>query len=142
MTTFDMDGNEIKNEHIKTDRKFWSVPVTIVSNVWEEGYHIYEADSAEEALEKYHSEREVPHDIEYCGWVDQEYRYDELTYTDDEIDEIEELSSDLDVIQVVLKAEIQRAKWLAEEEERTKNLHREDYLAEHLKLEEGLNDEY
>jgi hypothetical protein len=113
MTTFDMDGNEIKNEHIETAKKFWSVPVTINSVVWEEGYHIYEADSAEEALEKYHSEKEVPHDIEYCGWIDQEYRYDELTYTDEEIDEIEEMDSNTEQIQYILRQEILRDEAIA-----------------------------
>ena len=111
---YDMNGKIIKNEFIDTDRKFWAVPVTIVSNVWENGYHIYEADSAEEALEKYHSELETPHEIEYTGWVDQEYKYDEIA-TDD-YSEIEELNNGGSDVQAILWAEKRRAEWQAQQE--------------------------
>ena len=101
---YDMNGNIIENEHIETDRKFWAVPVVITSNVWEEGYHIYEADSAEEALEKYASEIEHPHDIEYTGWMDQEYRYDDLM-DEDCWNDIDQLDNNTEQIQYILRQE-------------------------------------
>ena len=104
-----------QREMIDTDRKFWSVPVTIVSTVWEDGYHIYEADSAEEALEMYNSEQETPHEIEYTGWIDQEYKYDELVF--DEVDhQIEELNNGGSDVQAILWAEKRRAEWQAQQE--------------------------
>ena len=107
-----MNGNIIENEHIETDRKFWAVPVVITSNVWEEGYHIYEADSAEEALEKYASEIEHPHDIEYTGWMDQEYRYDDLM-DEDCWDDIDQLDNNTEQIQYILRQEIKREEAIA-----------------------------
>lgn len=115
---YDMDGNLIPEEKIETDRKFWRVPVTINSVIWESGYHIYEADSLEDAVLKYESELENPFDIEYTGWIDQEYRYDEL----DE-DDPEELPSDSAEVQEILQQE-KRIKELnaeqAEKERRSK----------------------
>ena len=96
----------------ETDRKFWSVPVMIVSNVWEDGYHIYEADSAEEALKKYHSQEEEPHEIEYLGHYDQEYRYDELLEDQD----VEQLNNSCSDVQAILWAEERRAEWKAQQE--------------------------
>ena len=111
-----MIGELSMTDKIETDRKFWSVPVTIVSNVWENGYHIYEADSAEEALEMYHSEKETPHEIEYTGWVDQEYKYDELDCNDDDTSEIEELNNGCSDVQAILWSEKRRAEWQAQQE--------------------------
>lgn len=108
-----MNRNIIENEHIETDRKFWKVPVTINSVIWESGYHIYEADSEEEALEKYESELESPIDIEYTGWQDQEYRYDEL---DD--DDPEQLDNNLSDVQNILWQEKRHAEWLAGQEKK------------------------
>ena len=113
---YDMNGNIIENEHIETDRKFWAVPVIITSNVWEEGYHIYEADSAEEALEKYESEIETPHEVEYTGWLDQEYKYDELM-DEDCVDDIDLLNNNTEQIQYILRQEKKNAEWLASREE-------------------------
>ena len=112
---YDMNGNIIENEHIETDRKFWAVPVVITSNVWEEGYHIYEADSAEEALEKYASEIEHPHDIEYTGWMDQEYRYDDLM-DEDCWNDIDQLDNNTEQIQYILRQEKKNTEWLAKQE--------------------------
>ncbi len=70
---------------IETDKKFYMVPVVITSKVWESGYHIYEANSAEEALEMYHNNT-TPMDIEYTGWMDQEYQDDELDTADDVVE--------------------------------------------------------
>ena len=70
---------------IKTDKKYYKVPVTITSVVHEAGYHLYEADSAEEALEMYHNNT-TPMDIEYTGWMDQEYQDDELDTADDVVE--------------------------------------------------------
>jgi hypothetical protein len=113
---YDVDGNVINNEVIETDRKFWSVPVSINSTVWESGYHIYEANSAEEALEMYHSDKELPHEIEYTGWIDQEYRYDEIDCDDgSEIEEIPTVHSD---VQNILILEKSRKKWLEEQAEK------------------------
>lgn len=89
---------------IESDRKFWSVPVVIISTVWENGYHIYEADSAEAALKMYESEKETPHDIEYTGWMDQEYKYDEH----DDLAEVEEMNNGTSIIQYLLKNEKRR----------------------------------
>ena len=105
---YDMNGNIIENEHIETDRKFWKVPVTINSVIWESGYHIYEADSEEEALKMYESDREQPIDIEYTGWQDQEYRYDER---DDGW--IEQLDNNLSDVQNILWQEKRNAEWLS-----------------------------
>ena len=88
------------NEKIKTDRKFWRVYVTINSVVWESGYHIYEADSLEDAVLKYESEREQPFDVEYTGWIDQEYRYDEL-----EEEDPEQLEAEGHEVQEILRRE-------------------------------------
>ena len=112
---YDMNGNIIENEHIETDRKFWAVPVVITSNVWEEGYHIYEADSAEEALEKYASEIEHPNDIEYTGWMDQEYRYDDLM-DEDCWNDIDQLDNNTEQIQYILRQEKKNTEWLAKQE--------------------------
>ena len=112
---YDMNGNIIENEHIETDRKFWAVPVVIVSNVWEEGYHIYEADSAEAALDKYESEIETPHDIEYTGWMDQEYRYDDLM-DEDCWNDIDQLDNNTEQIQYILRQEKKNTEWLAKQE--------------------------
>ena len=95
---YDMNGNIVKNEKIETDRKFWKVYVSINSVVWESGYHIYEADSLEDAVLKYESERELPIDIEYTGWIDQDYKYDEL-----EEEDPEELPSDSIEVQEILR---------------------------------------
>ena len=105
---YDKDGNLIPEAKIETDRKFWSVPVTIISTIWEDGYHIYEANSADDALELYHSEKELPHDIEYCGQQDQEYRYDELNE-----DTPEQLSTNSYEVQEILIQEQKRKEWLA-----------------------------
>ena len=114
-----MNGKIIKREMIDTDRKFWSVPVTIVSTVWEDGYHIYEADSAEEALEMYNSEQETPHEIEYTGWVDQEYRYDEVAFDEGEYEEaVEELNNGCSDVQSILHQEKARKEWLEEQAEK------------------------
>lgn len=80
-----MDGNIISEEKIVSDRKFYGVPVLITSTVWESGIHIYEADSPEEALEKYLSEhsKDTPLDIDYTGWQDQEYQSDALDDSED-----------------------------------------------------------
>ena len=86
---------------IESDRKFWSVPVVITSTVWEHGYHIYEADSAEAALEMYESEKETPHDVEYTGWMDQEFQGDEH----DDLDEVEEMNNGTSMIQYILGRE-------------------------------------
>jgi hypothetical protein len=105
---YDKDGNLIPEAKIETDRKFWSVPVTIISTVWEDGYHIYEANSVDEALELYESEKELPHDIEYCGQQDQEYKYDELNGED-----TEQLDTDSYEVQEILIQEQKRKEWLA-----------------------------
>jgi hypothetical protein len=107
---YDKDGNVIENEYIRTDRKFWMVPVSINSVVWESGYHIYEADSAKEALEMYNSDKETPHEIEYTGWMDQEYKYDEIDCDDGS--EIEELNNSCSDVQAILWAEKRREEWL------------------------------
>tara|TARA_R100000664_G_C2691044_1_gene95139 strand:- start:63 stop:401 length:339 start_codon:yes stop_codon:yes gene_type:complete len=108
-----MIGELLMTEKIfETDRKFWSVPVMIVSNVWEDGYHIYEADSAEEALKMYHDDKEFPHEIEYLGHYDQEYKYDELL----ENEEVEQLNNNCGDVQTILWAEKRRAEWKAEQE--------------------------
>ena len=70
---------------IETDKKFYMVPVIITSMVSEAGYHLYEADSAEEALEMYHNNT-TPMDIEHTGWMDQEYQDDELDTADDVVE--------------------------------------------------------
>jgi hypothetical protein len=108
---YDMKGNIVPNEHIDTDRKFWKVHVTIISTVWESGYHIYEADSLDTALEMYHSEKETPHDIEYTGWIDQDYKYDELDEEDPE-----QLPSDGADVQGILTQQQNRDRWLAAQE--------------------------
>ena len=106
---YDMNGNKIDNKQIETDRKFWSVPVTIVSTVWEEGYHIYEANSEDEALEMYDSEKETPIDIEYCGQIEQEYKYDEA-----DGDMPEQLNNNSYEVQNILLLEQKHKEWLAE----------------------------
>tara|TARA_R100000664_G_C2731305_1_gene121796 strand:+ start:790 stop:1149 length:360 start_codon:yes stop_codon:yes gene_type:complete len=113
---FNEEGKIVENEMIDTDRKFWAVPVTIVSNIWESGYHIYEADSAEEALEMYHNEKEFPHEIEYTGWMDQDYKYDELDCNDGDLSEIEELNNGGGDVQAILWAEQRRAEFQAQQE--------------------------
>jgi hypothetical protein len=105
----DMNGNVIPEEIFKSDRKFYAVEVTINSVVWESGYHIYEADSPEEALAMYESEKELPIDIEYTGHIDQEYRYDELGEDDPEL-----IDNNASEIQWILRRE--------EEERRSKLL--------------------
>jgi len=80
-----MNGNVIPEEIIESDRKFYGVPVTITSTVWESGIHLFEADSPEEALKKY-EDGEMPYDVDYTGWQDQEYVTDELDATMDEIE--------------------------------------------------------
>ena len=113
---YDMDGNIIENEHIETDRKFYAVPVTINSVIWESGYHIYEANSAEEALEMYESKQKTPHEIEYTGWQDQEYRYDELDDGDPE-----QLDSNDSEVQDILRQEKKHKEWLAEQEKKNEH---------------------
>ena len=110
---YDKDGNIIPEEKIETDRKFWRVYVTINSVVWESGYHIYEADSLEDAVLKYESEKEQPFDVEYTGWLDQEYRYDEL----DEEDPYQ-LEADSAEVQEILQQEKRQEEWLAEQAEK------------------------
>ena len=107
---------------IESDRKFWSVPVVIISTVWENGYHIYEADSAAQALNMYHSELHNPEDIEYTGWMDQEYKYDEH----DDLAEVEEMNNGTSIIQYLLKNE--KEKQDREENERDE---REEANREH-----------
>jgi len=99
----DKFGNVIPEEIIESDRKFYSVPVVITSTIWESGIHIYEADSPEEALEKYLSEhsKDTPLDIDYTGWQDQEYRYDEL----DDHQDVELMENERADIQWLLKRE-------------------------------------
>lgn len=92
----------------KSDRKFYGVPVVITSTVWESGIHIYEADSPEEALKMYEEATHDPIDIDYTGWQDQEYRYDEL----DDTDGVELIPNTQSDIQWVLRRE--------EEERRSK----------------------
>ena len=113
---YDMNGNIVEHEYIETDRKFYAVPVAINSVVWESGYHIYEADSPELALEMYESERELPIEIEYTGHMDQEYRYDELGDEDPEL-----LDNGTLEIQFILQGEIDRAKRLAEQEKKNEH---------------------
>ena len=96
----DKFGNVIPNEIIKSDRKFYGVPVTITSTIWESGMHIYEADSPEEALKMYEAD-ETPLDIDYTGWQDQEYRYDEL----DDHQDIELMENERADIQWLLNRE-------------------------------------
>ena len=64
---YDMNGNVIPEKIIESDRKFYGVPVTITSTIWESGMHIYEADSPEEALKMYESDIETPLEIDYTG---------------------------------------------------------------------------
>jgi len=97
----DKFGNVIPNEVIKSDRKFYGVPVVITSTIWESGMHIYEADSPEEALEMYESDIETPLDIDYTGWQDQEYRHDEL----DDHQDIELVENERSDIQWILRRE-------------------------------------
>ena len=113
---YDKDGNLIPEAKIETERKFWSVPVTIISTIWEDGYHIYEANSVDDALDMYHSEKELPHDIEYCGQQDQEYRYDEL-----DGDMPEQLDTDSYEVQEILIQERKRKEWLAEQEKKNEH---------------------
>jgi hypothetical protein len=110
---YDMNGNLIPEEKIETDREFWKVPVTIISTIWEDGYHIYEANSMDEALECYHSEKAIPFDIEYCGQQDQEYRYDEL-----DGDMPEQLDTNSYEVQEILIQERKRKEWLEERAEK------------------------
>jgi len=74
---YDMNGNIIPNEIINSDRKFYGVPVTITSTIWESGIQLFEADSPEEALKKY-EDGETALGVDYTGWQDQEYVTDEL----------------------------------------------------------------
>jgi len=96
----DMNGNPISEEEIKSDRKFYGVPVIITSTIWESGIHIYEADSPEEALKMYEAD-ETPLDIDYTGWQDQEYRYDEL----DDHQDVELIENEQADIQWILRRE-------------------------------------
>ena len=94
---------------IETDKKFYRVPVIISSIIWERGYHLYEADSAEDALKMYH-DNITPCDIETTGWLDQEYHDDEL----DTADEIEEIPTSDPIVQDALQ-------WIQFEELERKN---------------------
>jgi len=96
-----MNGNVIPEEIIKSDRKFYGVPVIITSTVWESGIQLFEADSPEEALEKY-EDNETPLDVDYTGWQDQEYITDELNAS---IDEIELIPNEQADIQWILRRE-------------------------------------
>ena len=96
---YDMNGNIISNEIINSDRKFYGVPVIITSTVWESGIQLFEADSPEEALEKY-EDNETPLDVDYTGWQDQEYITDELNAS---IDEIELIPNERGDIQWILR---------------------------------------
>jgi hypothetical protein len=98
-----MDGNRIKDSEIKSDRKFYGVPVIIISTLWESGTNIYEADSPEEALKMYEA-GETAIDVDYTGWQDQEFKYDELD-TDGETELIENERAD---IQWILQREAER----------------------------------
>ena len=100
----DMNGNPISEEEIKSDRKFYGVPVVITSTIWESGLNIYEADSPEAALEMY-AANETPLDVDYTGWQDQEYKYDELDDTADEIELIPNTQAD---IQWILRRDLER----------------------------------
>ena len=60
----------------------------------------------------YESEDETPHDIEYEGMYDQEYRYDELE-EDRDVKQLETTGSD---VQNILHQERSRAEWLARRE--------------------------
>tara|TARA_R110000824_G_scaffold166686_2_gene343463 strand:- start:842 stop:1210 length:369 start_codon:yes stop_codon:yes gene_type:complete len=102
----DMKGNPIPDTKIESDRKFYGVPVVITSTIWESGTHIYEAASPEAALEMYASDTETPLDIDYTGWQDQEYKYDELDdVSGGEVELIPNTQSD---IQWILKRDLER----------------------------------
>mgnify|MGYP003152140832 CR=1 FL=1 len=47
-----------ETETTNKERKFWRVPVTITSYIYEGGYRFYEADSADEALAKFNDDDE------------------------------------------------------------------------------------
>jgi hypothetical protein len=98
-----MDGNRIKDSEIKSDRKFYGVPVIIISTLWESGTNIYEADSPEEALKMYEA-GDTAVDVDYTGWQDQEFKYDEL---DDTID-IELCENERADIQWILQRDLER----------------------------------
>ena len=96
----DMNGNPISEEEIKSDRKFYGVPVIITSTIWESGMQMFEADSPEEALKKY-EDGEMALGVDYTGWQDQEYVTDEL----DDQDEIELIPNVHADIQWILRRE-------------------------------------
>ena len=100
----DMNGNVIPEEILKSDRKFYGVPVIITSTIWESGLHIYEADSPEEALKMYEA-GETAIDVDYTGWQDQEFKYDEL---DDTADDVEIISNESEDIQWILRRDEER----------------------------------
>tara|TARA_R100001082_G_scaffold95965_1_gene63369 strand:- start:510 stop:881 length:372 start_codon:yes stop_codon:yes gene_type:complete len=114
---YDMNGNIVPDEVIETDRKFYMVQVDIVSTVWESGYHIYEADSPEDAFKRYQSD-EQPYAIEYTGHVDQDYKYDEYDGDEETLDGVEEIDNKTYEVQDILRQEKAREKWLAEQAEK------------------------
>jgi hypothetical protein len=106
----DMDGNVIPNTKIESDRKFYGVPVTITSTVWESGIQIFEADSPEEALIMY-EDGETPLDVDYTGWQDQEYQYDELDMgIKEDPTEIELMPNEREDIQWILMGDEEKRK--------------------------------
>ena len=116
---YDMNGNVIFDEILKSDRKFYAVPVVIISTLWESGLNIYEADSPEEALKIYES-GETPLDVDYTGWQDQEYRHDEL---DDTGAEIELMPNERADIQWILQREVDREENERDEREEANREH-------------------
>jgi hypothetical protein len=117
---YDMHGNKITPVRIESNRKFYGVPVIITSTVWESGTHIYEADSPEEALEMYESDIETPLDIDYTGWQDQEYKYDEL---DDLSDPPELIPNEQADIQRILRQQLGREENERDEREEANREH-------------------
>ena len=101
----DMKGNPLPDEKIESDRKFYGVPVTITSTVWESGVQLFEADSPEEALKKY-KDGETCLDVDYTGWQDQEYQYDEL----DDVEEVELIPNGHSDVQWILKRDEEKRK--------------------------------
>jgi hypothetical protein len=118
MMRHDKHGNIIPEVTIESNRKFYGVPVVITSTIWESGIQIFEADSPEEALKMYQSDIETPLDIDYTGWQDQEYQYDELdTGVEDDVSAIELIPNKQADIQWILQRDAEReADRLLEEE--------------------------
>jgi hypothetical protein len=116
---YDMHGNKISDIRIESNRKFYGVPVVITSTVWESGIHIYEAASPGDALDMYVA-NETPLDIDYTGWQDQEYKYDNL---DDTGEEIELLPNERSEIQWILKRDLEREENERDEREEANREH-------------------